>query len=98
MQLTTKKILCIIINLLNALTTSHCVQHDINKTKSIDARRIHSTMNSLVIFLVLVAASTAQVAPNNCSTQYQDALKLILNLKETCRDAIYKDCCEVNFI
>ena len=35
-------------------------------------------------------------APNNCSTQYQAALQQVLDLKETCREAVFKDCCEVS--
>ena len=40
--------------------------------------------------------STVQAAPLNCTTQYQAALQQVLDLKETCSEAAYRDCCEVS--
>ena len=50
----------------------------------------------LITFVVLVMICAAQTAPNNCSTQYQAALQQVLDLEETCSEAVYKDCCEVS--
>ena len=47
-----------------------------------------------IVLLTLVV--TVCTAPNNCSTQYQAALQQVLNLKESCSEAVYKDCCEVS--
>ena len=44
---------------------------------------------------VLVAARTVQAASNNCSAQYQTALQEVVKLKKICKEAVYKDCCEV---
>ena len=49
-----------------------------------------------VFVLVLTLAGIVNAAPNNCSTQYQAALQQVLDLKESCCEAVYKDCCEVN--
>ena len=46
--------------------------------------------------LPLALVATVQAAPNNCSTKYQAALQQVLDLKETCSEAVYKDCCEVS--
>ena len=51
--------------------------------------------NIIFLVTVLVAASTVQAAPNNCTAQYQTALQQMLNLKKNCGEAVYKDCCEV---
>ena len=47
-------------------------------------------------FLVVLVTCTAQAASNNCTTQYQAALRQVLDLKETCSEAVYEDCCEVS--
>ena len=51
-------------------------------------------------FLVLVITCTAQAAPNNCTVYpvpgNQAVLQQVLDLKETCSEAVYKDCCEVS--
>ena len=47
--------------------------------------------------LVLVLTVVKQAAPNNCSTQYQAALQQVLDLREKCDEAAYKDCCEVSY-
>ena len=53
-------------------------------------------MFSMKTFIVAMAlATTVQAAPNNCITQYQAALQQVLDLKETCSEAVYMDCCEV---
>ena len=53
---------------------------------------------AILIFLALtVVPSKAWAAPNNCTTQYQAAIQQVLELKETCSEAVYKDCCEVNY-
>ena len=37
---------------------------------------------------------TVNSAPNkDCTTQYQAALQQVLDLKETCSEAVYKDYC-----
>ena len=51
----------------------------------------------MFVIIILIIAVTAQAAPNNCSAQYQDALQKVMGLKETCREAVYKDCCEVSY-
>ena len=51
----------------------------------------------MFVIIILIIAITAQAAPNNCSAQYQDALQKVMGLKETCREAVYKDCCEVSY-
>ena len=51
----------------------------------------------ITVFLALLVASRAWAAPNNCTTQYQAALQQVLELKETCIEAVYKDCCEVSY-
>jgi hypothetical protein len=35
------------------------------------------------------------VNSEDCATEYQAALQQVLDLKETCNGAVYKDCCEV---
>ena len=50
---------------------------------------------SFLLATVLVAASTVQAVPNNCSAQYQTALQEVVKLKKICKEAVYKDCCEV---
>ena len=53
---------------------------------------------TILIFLALtVVTSKAWAAPSNCTTQYQAAIQQVLELKETCSEAVYKDCCEVNY-
>ena len=55
---------------------------------------------TILIFLALtVVTSKAWAAPiaNNCTTQYQAAIQQVLELKETCSEAVYKDCCEVSY-
>ena len=53
---------------------------------------------TILIFLALtVVISKAWAAPNNCTTQYQAAIQQVLELKETCNEAVYKDCCEVSY-
>ena len=54
------------------------------------------SLKMLTLYLVLALAVIARAAPNNCSTQYQAALQQVLDLKETCSEAVYKDCCEVS--
>ena len=50
-------------------------------------------MHPMISFiLVLALAVTAWGAPNNCSIQYQAALQQVLDLKDTCSEAVYKDC------
>ena len=50
---------------------------------------------SFLLVTILVVACTVQAAPNNCSAQYQIALQHVVNLKKICKEAVYKDCCEV---
>ena len=46
--------------------------------------------------LVFGLVAIVSAAPNNeCSTKYQAALQQVLDLKESCSEAVYKDCCEV---
>ena len=33
------------------------------------------------------------VNSEDCATEYQAALQQVLDLKETCNEAVYKDCC-----
>ena len=47
------------------------------------------------VWLLTLVAST-QAVPYNCSTQYQAAMQLVLDLREMCSEAIYEDCCEVS--
>ena len=56
------------------------------------------TIMLITVILALVVASRAWAAPNNCTTQYQAALQQVLELKETCSEAVYKDCCEVSYM
>ena len=51
----------------------------------------------ITAFLALVV-TVAWTAPDNCTTQYQAALQQVLELKETCSEAVYKDCCEVSYM
>ena len=51
---------------------------------------------TVITITLLVLAVTVQAAPNNCSTEYQAALQQVLDLKESCSEAVYKDCCEVS--
>ena len=59
-----------------------------------------SIVIGLLVFGLMATANTAHnLAPNNannCLTQYQAALQQALDLKETCSEAVYKDCCEVH--
>ena len=46
----------------------------------------------LLLFGLIVTVNS-----EDCSTQYQAALQQVLDLKETCSEAVYKDCCEVGY-
>lgn len=47
-------------------------------------------------FCLTVLVATVQAVPNNCSTQYQAALQQVMDLKETCSEAVFSGCCEVH--
>ena len=47
----------------------------------------------LLVFGLMVIVNSHQ----HCATEYQAALQKVLDLKETCNEAVYKDCCEVSF-
>ena len=51
---------------------------------------------AITITLLPALVVTTQAAPNNCSTQCQAALEQVLDLKESCGEAAYNDCCEVS--
>ena len=51
---------------------------------------------SCVCLLIFGIVAIVNAVPNNCSSQYQAALQQVLDLKETCREAVFKDCCEVS--
>ena len=53
--------------------------------------------NIIIILSVLFLVARVQVAPNNCSDQYQAALQQVLDVKEKCGEVAYKDCCEVGY-
>ena len=58
-----------------------------------------TTLNVLLISALVLLASSVQAAPSsNCSTQYQHSLQQTLDLRESCSDAVYKDCSEVSKI
>ena len=70
-----------------------CVSFKIVLT-TVQSNMLSAKMFTLILVLALVV--TAWTAPNNCSTQYQAALQQVLDIKETCSEAVYKDCCEVS--
>jgi hypothetical protein len=47
----------------------------------------------LLVFGLMVIVNS-----EDCATEYQAALQQMLDLKETCSEAVYKDCCEVSYI
>ena len=47
---------------------------------------------------LLVFGLMVIVKSEDCATEYQAALQQMLDLKETCNEAIYQDCCEVSLI
>ena len=47
----------------------------------------------LLVFGLMAIVNSHQ----DCATEYQTALQKVLDLKETCNEVIYKDCCEVSF-
>ena len=53
-------------------------------------------MASATIVTLLVLVATIQAAPHNCSVQYQAAL--VVDLKESCGETVYRACWEVGFI
>ena len=52
-------------------------------------------MNTKILLLLLLAAHSVHATPNNCTRQYQAALEKVFDIKESCSEAVYKDCCEV---
>ena len=48
------------------------------------------------IILVLSLVMVAQAIPLNCSTQFHAALHQVMELRKTCDEAVYRDCCEVS--
>ena len=48
------------------------------------------------IILVLPLVMVAQAMPLNCSTQFRAALHQVIELRKTCGEAVYRDCCEVS--
>ena len=48
------------------------------------------------IILVLPLVMVAQGIPLNCSTQFRAALHQVIELRKTCGEAVYRDCCEVS--
>ena len=47
-----------------------------------------ATVTVEIILKLLALVATVQAAPNNCSAQYLAALKQVVNLKETCSEAV----------
>ena len=50
----------------------------------------------LLLFGLVAIANATPNNVNNCLTQYQAAFQQALDLKESCSEAVYKDCCEVH--
>ena len=46
--------------------------------------------------LVLALVTVAQAIPMNCSAQFQAALHQVVELRKTCGEAVYRDCCDVS--
>ena len=66
-----------------------CVSFKIMLTTMQSNIMLSAKMFTLILVLALVV--TAWTAPNNCSTQYQAALQQVLDIKETCSEAVYKE-------
>ena len=49
-----------------------------------------------IAITLLALVATVQAASNNCSIKYQAALQQVLDLRKSCSEAVYKDCCEVS--
>ena len=55
-----------------------------------------NTSEISIIILVLSLVMVAQAIPLNCSAQFQAALYQVTELRKTCGEAVYRDCCEVS--
>ena len=59
-------------------------------------------MICFTVFLVLAGTALSSVSghviPQNCSADYQSALREALDIKEECGDAAAYDCCQVGVV
>ena len=68
----------------------------VNTHRSI-ALAMKSQVSYLCLALTAIVAIVATVlaTPDSCSTQYQEALRQVMDLRNSCPHAVMKDCCEV---